>query len=175
MGPLCSGEVVEELPAGWLAGMRASRLSVQGCTVSQPRNRFAQSEGRSPETAASGWPFSWLLLFGHSKRSDSLAGRRVNTRHGCRAAKRRALAAAKRRAFAAAKRRAFGAAKRHALVAAKRHAFGAAKRHAIENQEHCHPPSAQPSPTRDCGTAGATTFGMMRDRVSGIRQSGALQ
>ena len=47
MGPLCSGEVVEELPEGWLAGMRASWLSVQGWTVSQPRNRFAQSEGRS--------------------------------------------------------------------------------------------------------------------------------
>ena len=42
-----------------------------------------------PETAASGWPFSWLLLFGHSKRSDSLAGRRVKSRHGCRATKER--------------------------------------------------------------------------------------
>ncbi len=44
-----------------------------------------------PETAASGWPFSWSLLFGHSKRSDSLAGRRVKSRHGCRAPKERAL------------------------------------------------------------------------------------
>jgi hypothetical protein len=44
-----------------------------------------------PETAVSGWPFSWLLLFGHAKRSDSLAGRRVINRHGCRAAMRRAL------------------------------------------------------------------------------------
>ena len=42
-----------------------------------------------PETAVSGWPFSWLLLFGHAKRSNSLAGRRVKSRHGCRAAKRR--------------------------------------------------------------------------------------
>jgi hypothetical protein len=40
-----------------------------------------------PETAVSRWPFSWLLLFGHAKRSDSLAGRRAIERHGCRAPK----------------------------------------------------------------------------------------
>jgi hypothetical protein len=91
--------------------MRASWLPVQGWTVRQPRSRCAQSQDRttawmqeveqrmeqlpSPETAASGWPFSWLLLFtsgscpppcglaapfapllrrsGHAKRSDSRA------------------------------------------------------------------------------------------------------
>jgi hypothetical protein len=64
-----------------------------------------------PETAVSGWPFSWLLLFtsgscpppcglampcapllrrsGHAKRSDSLAARRVISRHECRAPKER--------------------------------------------------------------------------------------
>ena len=54
-----------------------------------PRVALRSRRAGCPETAASGWPFSWLLLFGHAKRSDSLAGRRVNTRQGCRAAKRR--------------------------------------------------------------------------------------
>jgi len=57
-GPLCGGEVVEELPAGWLAWMRASWLPVQGRTVSQPRNRFAQSEGRMPGDRCIGVAFS---------------------------------------------------------------------------------------------------------------------
>jgi hypothetical protein len=43
-----------------------------------------------PETVASGWPSLWLLSLGHARESDSLAGRRVNTRHGCRAPKERA-------------------------------------------------------------------------------------
>jgi hypothetical protein len=44
----------------------------------------------SPETAVSGWPSLWLLSLGHARESDSLAGRRVKTRHGCRATKERA-------------------------------------------------------------------------------------
>jgi hypothetical protein len=43
-----------------------------------------------PETAVSGWPSLWLLSLGHARESDSLAGRRVINRHGCRAPKERA-------------------------------------------------------------------------------------
>jgi hypothetical protein len=40
-----------------------------------------------PETAISGWPSLWSLSLGHARESDSLAGRRVKIRHGCRAPK----------------------------------------------------------------------------------------
>ena len=89
-GPYAAAKWRRKGPQGGSQGCEPVGCQSRDGLSANPRSRFAQSQGRSPETAASGWPFSWLLLFGHSKRSDSLAGRRVNTRQGCRAPQARA-------------------------------------------------------------------------------------
>jgi hypothetical protein len=111
-GPYAAAKWRRKGPQGGREGSRPVGCQSRDGLSANPRSRFAQSEGRSPETVASGWPSLWLLsltpgscpppcgpatLFaplvrrsGHARESDSLAGRRVNTRHGCRAPKERA-------------------------------------------------------------------------------------
>ncbi len=67
-------------PEGWPVGR----------PVDKPRSPPANLPGDSPEGVASGWPFSWLLLFGHAKRSDPLPGRAAEAR-GRRASWRKQL------------------------------------------------------------------------------------
>jgi len=58
-----------------VARMDASQFVVRaGRPVDKPRNPHAYPKG-----ATSGWPFSWLLLFGHAKRSNPAVGRRTET------------------------------------------------------------------------------------------------
>ncbi len=79
-GPLWRGGRVEEQPAGWPAGMPASFSSGQEALSKNPVTRPRTFRAISPEGAPSGWPFSWLLLFGHAKRSDPLSGRTAEAR-----------------------------------------------------------------------------------------------
>ena len=70
--PLCSGGRAEDQPEGWPAWMPASLASVHGWTVDKPRSPDANLLGpKAREARKAGWPFSWLLLFGHAKTSDS--------------------------------------------------------------------------------------------------------
>jgi hypothetical protein len=89
-GPYAAAKWRRKGPQGGREGSRPVGCQSRDGLSANPRSRFAQSEGRSPETVASGWPSLWLLSLGHARESDSLAGRRVNTRHGCRAPKERA-------------------------------------------------------------------------------------
>jgi hypothetical protein len=73
-GPLCRGEGAQERPEGWATGRGPVR-----CRRRRRRQRTPGAPSRSrragcPETAAPGWPFFWLLFFGHAKKSDPLAG-----------------------------------------------------------------------------------------------------
>src|SRR3954470_18054342 len=64
--------------------MRARSRRGQGCPLSEPRSLLAQFAGPDArQTADARVSFSWLLLFGQAKRSNSAAmdGRRKS--HGC--------------------------------------------------------------------------------------------
>jgi hypothetical protein len=59
-----------------VAGTDAGQFSVgAGGPVGKPHGLLADSADRSPQSAPSGCPFSWLLLFGQAKRSSSPPGR----------------------------------------------------------------------------------------------------
>ncbi len=81
----CGGNVRRMAHRKW-----ASSTPVHGWTVGEPRSRRAHLEHRDCAQGVSvGWPSLWLLSLGHARESDSLAGRRVKNRHGCRAPKER--------------------------------------------------------------------------------------
>ena len=71
MGPLPVGGRLEDQPAGTRA--RCARVFRQHRDVlsKNPASRTRTRRAGCPESDWPGWPFSWLLLFGHSKRSDS--------------------------------------------------------------------------------------------------------
>jgi hypothetical protein len=85
-----------------------------------------------PETAVSGWPSLGLLSLGQARESDSLAGRRVIPRHGCRAPKD------------------------DCRDAGGRATQGAVAERAPRKQGYCAPASAQPSQSRACRRTGTT-------------------
>ncbi len=90
-GPYAVATWRRESPQGGREGSRPVCCQHKDVLSANLWSRVAQSEGRSPESAASGWPFFWLLFFGHSKKSNSPAPEAGEKRHGCRAPKERAL------------------------------------------------------------------------------------
>ena len=52
-------------------------VSTWKCCQRTPGVALRSRRAGCPETAASGWPSLWLLSLGHTRESDSLAGRRV--------------------------------------------------------------------------------------------------
>ena len=90
-GPYAAAKWWRNCPQGGSQGCEPVGCQCRDALSANPGTASRSRRAGCPETAASGWPFSWLLLFGHSKRSDSLAGRRVKSRHGCRARNERAL------------------------------------------------------------------------------------
>ena len=76
VGPLRRGEAGTESPQGRAQEVRAFVVRTRTCCRQTPAPPHAPFGQGCPKGAAPGWPFSWLLLFGHSKRSDSGARRR---------------------------------------------------------------------------------------------------
>ncbi len=112
MGPLDRGETAEELSEGWPTGSGpVRRQSTDGLSANPVAGSRTRSTGTVRRARAWGWPSlysgllpyalrasyavraapaaQWLLSLGHTRESDSLAGRRVKVRHGCRATKER--------------------------------------------------------------------------------------
>jgi hypothetical protein len=73
--PLC-----REQAGGGIARRVAGMDAGQGTSGQDALSIHPASRPRPRRGAASGWPFSWLLLFGHTKRSDPLVGRRAEAR-----------------------------------------------------------------------------------------------
>ena len=64
--------VAVDLPAGLAAGMRPRFSTGQGWPVRKPRPTHAYPlRTDALKGADEGWPFFWLLFFGHPKKSDS--------------------------------------------------------------------------------------------------------
>jgi hypothetical protein len=83
-GPCAAAKVRRKRPEGWATGRGPVR-----CRRRRRRQRTPGAPSRSrragcPETAVPGWPFFWLLFFGHAKKSDPLAWRRAENRQGRR-------------------------------------------------------------------------------------------
>ena len=72
-GPHRARQVGEGKPAGWLARMRASFSSAQDVLSKNPVARLRTWRAGARKARPLGCPFAWLLLFGHAKRSDSVA------------------------------------------------------------------------------------------------------
>src|SRR5690606_30860586 len=81
-GPLSGGGRAEDQPEGTRA--RCARVFRQYMDVlsKNPGARTRTRRAGCPEGARPGWPFSWLLLFGHSKRRSE--ERRVGKGWRCR-------------------------------------------------------------------------------------------
>ncbi len=77
VGPLRRGEAGTIGPQGRAQEVRAFVVSTWVCCRQTPAPTHEPFGQGCPKGAAPGWPFSWLLLFGHSKRSDSGARRRT--------------------------------------------------------------------------------------------------
>ena len=60
-------------PAGWRARCASVRCMYMDVHSANPVARSRSRRAGCPETAPPGWPSSWLLLLGHSRRSRSLA------------------------------------------------------------------------------------------------------
>jgi len=74
--PCGAASVRRGKPAGWRAGGAPVRCQHTDVLSANRRNTLAQSEGmdaRRPRHR--GWPSSWLLLLGHTRRSNPLARR----------------------------------------------------------------------------------------------------
>jgi hypothetical protein len=70
-GPLGSGGRWLKSPMGWPQGCgQGFRQAMEGLSKTPASARGPPVQGCTGGADA-GWPFSWLLLFGHTKRSDS--------------------------------------------------------------------------------------------------------
>ena len=72
-GPYAAAKWWRNCPQGGSHGCEPVGCQSRDGLSANPGTASRSRRAGCPETAASGWPFSWLLLFGHSKRSDSLA------------------------------------------------------------------------------------------------------